>query len=425
MTTWLQQAAGDGARDRQAARARGRIRADVVYLGWQHVDAGPDPGLPPCTAGARAGRRQPGLAGRATARAPAAGTASPADRDGGSRDFGGGRGPPGALVTWPAVSPRWRLFWRPEQRRVSGLAGLAGERDLAAQFRDEELRVARFRAVQRSEYAGRQQEYAAQYRHWRDRAASARRQAHWYPVTVPTATHRIDIAGGTLAGWSALLTMLAAPRLAVGGEVTVVDLTEGGVAADLLAVARRSGIDPLVWVLPADLPRLELGTQLSTDLLADVLARTISAADGAAGPASRRARRGGPGRGRGAASPHPARARRRACVASSRVAGRRVASSHAVASAARRAADCRAARTRPDRRPGRSLALYRADASAVGRARAAWPAGAPSTWWWSEPGRWSRACRCWRRSRRIWPAGRRAASRWPGWTGVPPRPATA
>ena len=69
----------------------------------------------------------------------------------------------------------------------------------------------------------------------------------------------MDVAGGTLAGWSALLTMIAAPRLAAGGEVTVLDLTEGGVATDLLAVARRSGIAPVVWVLPADLPQLELG----------------------------------------------------------------------------------------------------------------------------------------------------------------------
>jgi hypothetical protein len=100
-------------------------------------------------------------------------------------------------------------------------------------------------------------------------------------VTLPVTTHRVDIAGGTLAGWSAVLTMMAAPRLAAGGDVTVVDLTEGGVAADLLAVARRSGIDPLVWVLPADLPRLDLGASLRRDLLADVLARTVSAASAA------------------------------------------------------------------------------------------------------------------------------------------------
>jgi hypothetical protein len=79
--------------------------------------------------------------------------------------------------------------------------------------------------------------------------------------------------------------MLAVPRLAAGGEVTVVDLTEGGVAADLLAVARRSGVDPLVWVLPADLPQLDLGAEFGSDLLADVLARTVSAAAAPGSPA--------------------------------------------------------------------------------------------------------------------------------------------
>ena len=82
--------------------------------------------------------------------------------------------------------------------------------------------------------------------------------------------------------------MIAAPRLDAGGDVTVLDLTEGAVAQDLLAVARRSGIEPLVWVMPGDLPRLDLGTGLDADALADVLAATVAASEqgtGAGGPA--------------------------------------------------------------------------------------------------------------------------------------------
>jgi hypothetical protein len=82
-----------------------------------------------------------------------------------------------------------------------------------------------------------------------------------------------------------LLTSVAVPRLAAGGEVTVLDLTEGGVAGDLLALARGSGIDPLVWVLPADLPRLDLGAGLAGEELADVLALT-AAGSGEPGPAA-------------------------------------------------------------------------------------------------------------------------------------------
>jgi hypothetical protein len=98
-------------------------------------------------------------------------------------------------------------------------------------------------------------------------------------VCLPGGIHRVDVAGGTLAGWSALLTSVAAPRLAAGGEVTVLDLTEGAVAGDLLALARACGIDPLVWVLPRDLPRLDLGAGLAADALADVLAVTVGASD--------------------------------------------------------------------------------------------------------------------------------------------------
>ncbi len=87
------------------------------------------------------------------------------------------------------------------------------------------------------------------------------------------------------------------PRLAAGGEVTVLDLTEGGVAGDLLALARGGGIDPLVWVLPGDLPRLDLGAGLAGDELADVLAMAVAGSgDQGAGPRSgRRCRPAQPG----------------------------------------------------------------------------------------------------------------------------------
>ncbi len=268
-------------------RPRGRIRADVIYVGWEHVSAGPAPGPPPeppaepvldvvsprWLAAQRREHRRLTRPARLTAAASAAVAVV-------------------AGIAWGAGYPARGLL--PLLTILAaGAAGAGGwqtwrwRRRLAAQLRAEELRVVAFREAQRSEYAARKQAHAAAYRSWHQGATALRRQPDWYPVTVPATTHRIDVAGGTLAGWSALLTMLAAPRLGVGGEVTVVDMTEGGVAADLLAVARRSGIDPLIWVLPADLPRLELGTQLSADLLADVLARTVSAADGGAGPAQR------------------------------------------------------------------------------------------------------------------------------------------
>ena len=73
-----------------------------------------------------------------------------------------------------------------------------------------------------------------------------------------------------------MLATAGAHRLAAGGEVTVLDLSGGSVGLDLLGFARASGIDPLVWVLPEDLPRLDLGTGLGPDALADVLALAAS-----------------------------------------------------------------------------------------------------------------------------------------------------
>ena len=306
-----------------AARPRGRVRADLVYVGWRQVVAEPDPGPPsippeapspdevsadwmaaqrrehgrlarPARFAVVAGIALAGLAAATWLSGPASGSArSHGALAGGALTHGamsGGALSPAALASGLAVllavtgcgliAAGGRQVWR------TG-------RSLAAQLRAEEQRVAAFRAVQRSQHAARRDEHACRHRDWQQRAMAFRRQPLWHPVTLPTSVHRIDVAGGTLAGWSALLTMLAAPRLAAGGAVTVVDLTEGGVAADLLAVARQSGLDPLVWVLPADVPQLELGADFDAGLLADVLAQTVGASEASTREASTREAAGG------------------------------------------------------------------------------------------------------------------------------------
>jgi hypothetical protein len=269
------------AADGKTARPRGRLRADLIYLGWRHSLAEPDPGPPP-VAPAQPELDEVSLDWVAAQRREHRRLARPARLTGAAAvAIAAGTGAAwlaGLLTAAPAL---------PLTVLAAGIAGNCArqlrrsERTLAAGLRAEELRVAGFRKVQQREHAARMAEHARQRREWQHCAAAFQRQPHWYPVTLPVTTHRVDVAGGTLAGWSALLTMMAAPRLAAGGDVTIVDLTEGGVAADLLVVARRSGIDPLVWVLPADLPRLDLGASLRPDLLADVLARTVSAASAA------------------------------------------------------------------------------------------------------------------------------------------------
>lgn len=319
-----------------AARPRGRVRADLVYLGWRQVLAEPDPGPPPTAPKppapeevsadwVAAQHREHGRLSRPARLTLAAGVAVTclAGVTWLTGSAVGGALVPGALglsglapaslipamlipamlipaVLIPAVLIPGPLMPAALSGGLAALLALAGScvaaaggrrlwrarRLLAAQLRAEEQRVAAFRSVQRDQYAALLEEYASLHRDWQQRAAAFRRQPLWHPVTLPTSVHRVDVAGGTLAGWSALLTMIAAPRLESGGAVTVIDLTEGGVAADLLAVARQSGLNPLVWVLPADLAQLELGADFGPELLADVLAQTAGAAETGAGGAN-------------------------------------------------------------------------------------------------------------------------------------------
>ncbi len=258
---------------------RGRFRPDLVYLGWQHALPRPEPGpIPVAPAEADASdvaaeplaalRRQERRPMRAASLGAAAGAAIAA--------AAAGCWQAGVLKSAPALF----LFLSGTGLAVAcARALIASGRALRAQARAERLRARRRSEAQQADLVARRRDYARSYRDWQARATAFWRQPCWYAVTMPVSVARLDLAGGTLAGWSALLTTIAATRLAAGGAMTVVDLTEGGVATDLLTLAASLGFDPLVWVLPADLPRLDLGLRLSHESLAEVLALTAAAAD--------------------------------------------------------------------------------------------------------------------------------------------------
>jgi hypothetical protein len=164
---------------------------------------------------------------------------------------------------------------------VSARAAWRGRQSLHADIAAETRRVAAARAAAESELAASQQEHTRRFGDWQGREQAFSQQPLWHPVVLPATIDRVDVAGGTLAGWSALLTSFTVPRLVSGGEITVLDLSEGAVARDLVTLAAGVAIDPLVWVLPADLPRFDLGAGLPAGALADVLA--TSAAAGRAG----------------------------------------------------------------------------------------------------------------------------------------------
>jgi hypothetical protein len=162
----------------------------------------------------------------------------------------------------------------------SGYALWRGQRVLRRRIDAERVRVERFRADQQTRLHQAQAEHVQRVGQWQEQRTAFAGQKRWYAVPVPDGTDRVDVAGGTLAGWSAMLTMAAAYRLATDGEVTVVDLSGGAVGADLASLcAATGGAPPAVWVLPHDLPRLDLAASLSPGELADVLALTVSVAE--------------------------------------------------------------------------------------------------------------------------------------------------
>ena len=171
---------------------------------------------------------------------------------------------------------------------IAGHRGLAlwrGQRVLLMRIEAERYRMELLRADQERRVAAARADHARLVSQWREQRSAFTRQKRWYAVPVPEGIDRVDVAGGTLAGWSAMLTMAAAYRLATGGEVTVIDLTGGAVAADLAGLcadaagtAAVSG-PPAVWVLPQDLPRLDIAASLSAGELAGVLALSASVAE--------------------------------------------------------------------------------------------------------------------------------------------------
>lgn len=253
-----------------------------VYLGWQYAVLHPDPGPPPrrpvpperqqlSTQWLTAQRREENMLDRPLKIAAASATAVAV-----------------AVIVvmaagWlPALAMAPVLAVCVVTGAFAGYAVWQGERALRERVAAEQRRVERFGAEQERRLFASQAEHARQVKEWQGRSLAHESQKRWYAVPLPAGIDRVDVAGGTLSGWSALLTMAGAYRLAAGGEVTVLDLSGGTVAADLIGAAETAGIRPNIWVLPADLPRLDLTASLPPAALADLLSHAASAAGSAA-----------------------------------------------------------------------------------------------------------------------------------------------
>lgn len=154
-----------------------------------------------------------------------------------------------------------------------------GEKALRARVEEEQGRYRRKEEERRRLLELAHAEHRQAYQDWQRRREAFESQHEWYAVTVPQGVDRVDVAGGTLSGWSAMVTMLGAARLAAGSQVTVLDLSEGAVAEELVKLGDDQGERPLVWVLPGDLPKLDLTHGLGPAELADVLALVVSVSE--------------------------------------------------------------------------------------------------------------------------------------------------
>ncbi|NUW38188.1 hypothetical protein HTZ77_43345 [Nonomuraea sp. SMC257] len=259
-----------------------QLQADRIYLGWQYILLHPDPGPPP---------KRPSPAEEPP---PARPDADLARRERMQQDM---LNRPVRVFRLFAVvlsllvlvlAVAGLLQWKFALLGLVAACGVAiicsyalvqGDRAVRYRISEQRARDDRRRQERDKELFRAQEEHAQRYRDWQRLKERHDRQLTWYAVAVPDEIDRIDVAGGTLPGWSALVTLLGATRLYSGGHLTVLDLSEGAIAKDLIELARRGGDDPLVWVLPVDLPRLDLGATLKPEAFADVLAHVVSVSE--------------------------------------------------------------------------------------------------------------------------------------------------
>ncbi|GAB2615195.1 hypothetical protein Aab01nite_27470 [Paractinoplanes abujensis] len=110
---------------------------------------------------------------------------------------------------------------------------------------------------------------------------------HEWVAAAPSPGHRrVDIIGGTMFGWEAVVTVYGASLLATRGAMTLVDFTGDGVCAELMRLATATERSVRRLHLPADLAEFDLLAGLSPGELVDCLVEAMHG-DGRGGRADR------------------------------------------------------------------------------------------------------------------------------------------
>lgn len=109
----------------------------------------------------------------------------------------------------------------------------------------------------------------------------------WGSAAPAPGSRRIDVVGGTLWGWEALLTVFGASLLRTHGPMTLVDLSGEAVCRELLHLAASHDLPVDVQLLPTELADSDLLHGLSGRQVADVLVESMHADTDAASRADR------------------------------------------------------------------------------------------------------------------------------------------
>lgn len=108
--------------------------------------------------------------------------------------------------------------------------------------------------------------------------ASFADQPRWYPIR-PEVLRRLDVFGGSAAGWEMLLVTAGCSLLGAGGRVSVVDLSQQDVARELIQAAMASGRPCGEITLPAQSAVTDIFAGLDAVAVADVLTETVHGSD--------------------------------------------------------------------------------------------------------------------------------------------------
>jgi len=121
---------------------------------------------------------------------------------------------------------------------------------------------------------------------WRERDAAWQRAEleglagadEWGSAIPPAGSLRVDVFGGSLRGWQALLTTHGTSLLAAQ-PLLVVDLTGEMICGELIGTAQAAGVPAVAWQLPSELAASGLLSGLSGPQFADAFAEAVYAGE--------------------------------------------------------------------------------------------------------------------------------------------------